>query len=32
VYKWWSLLLRLDRRADVQDYLSQPDPIPYHQS
>lgn len=24
-----SLLLRLDRRADVQDYLSQPDPIPY---
>jgi TnsA-like endonuclease N terminal len=24
-----SLLLRLDRSADVQDYLSQPDPIPY---
>lgn len=25
-----SLLLRLDRSADVQDYLSQPEPIPYH--
>lgn len=24
-----SLLLRLDRSTDVQDYLSQPDPIPY---
>lgn len=24
-----SLLLRLDRSADVRDYLSQPDPIPY---
>ncbi|MBK8138415.1 MAG: Tn7 transposase TnsA N-terminal domain-containing protein [Chloroflexi bacterium] len=24
-----SLLLRLDRSADVQDYLSQPDPISY---